>query len=410
VANVAYQFKHFNVMPILICFPDKKAEIVFREHNIWRLGTYWATEDMNNFFKFTLPIKRRFLDGSVQVKRHDIEKPLCGAELKDINEFHEKHARAIDKMQPDVVIFSDYNKGFFHADTARTNFPSLYPHSKTIVDPKKGPISKWKGCSILKMNASEAELLSGKSGWKAQSSFLKEELNCEAIVITFAGDKVVGLTDEGHFCFEPEETVKVDSVVGAGDCFAAIFAMAIGYGFTVPEAVRIAYRSGSVYVQHNMNRPVVPAELVYDRIVQPQDLANRDFKLVFTNGCFDVLHKGHLHTLEVAKSKGDKLVVAVNTDESVKKQSKGAGRPVVPLEHRMAVLAALRSVDFVVSFDEDTPLNVIKAINPDVVVKGGDYSLETIVGADIVPEVHIAPTIEGVSTSNLLNNYLQQQP
>lgn len=404
VANVAYQFKHFNVERTLICFSDSKSTKVFHQHGLYPFWNRFA-DDM----RAKLPIKRRFLDGKVQVKRHDIEKPRCGLKIEQIDQFHEAYKVAVDKhgMRPDVVIFSDYDKGFFYPG-AHVHFPGLYPGAKTIVDPKRGPVSRWKGCNVLKLNAAEAETLSGISGWQRQARYLKKELECEAVVITFGGEKVVGITDD-LFEFHPEEVVDVNSVVGAGDCFAAIFATAYGYGFSVPEAVRIAYRAGSVYVQSNMNRPVSPADLPYDRIVNPADLAKRDFKLVFTNGCFDILHQGHMETLKFAKSKGEKLVVAVNTDESVRRL-KGGSRPVVPLEQRMAVLANLRHVDFVVPFGEDTPFQVIRNIKPDVLVKGGDYTPETIVGADAVPEVYVAPTVQGVSTSTLLDRYLQQQP
>jgi D-beta-D-heptose 7-phosphate kinase/D-beta-D-heptose 1-phosphate adenosyltransferase len=306
------------------------------------------------------------------------------------------------------VIFSDYNKGFF-GGTEGFHPPSLYPNSKTIVDPKCGPIKKWKGCTVFKPNAKEAAELSGKTFWKEQAKFFQHELECEAVVITASGDRVSGVWKDQFFCYTPTKRVDVTSSVGAGDCFCAFFAMCIGHGFGIPEAAEIAYNAGSVYVQHNMNRPVCPAELIEDSIVVPEDLKNRDFNLVFTNGCFDVLHKGHLETLKFAKSKGDKLVVAVNSDASVRRL-KGDSRPVVPLEHRMAVLANLKCVDFVVSFDEDTPLQVIKKIKPDVLVKGGDYEKEKIIGADLVEEVFTAPMIEGLSSTSILaGNHLQQQ-
>jgi D-beta-D-heptose 7-phosphate kinase/D-beta-D-heptose 1-phosphate adenosyltransferase len=397
VANVAYQFKHFNVGPTLICFPDRKADKVFSEHGIPR----WSGSYLPKL-KANLPIKKRFLDGNIQVKRHDIEKPLCGMRPEDIEYFIDQLEYTIQhtKMKPDVVVMSDYSKGFF--DDEYLHAPSLYPGAKTIIDPKGGKLSKWKECTIFKPNNEEAYRLTGRRTWKEQAKHLQNELQCEAVVITASGERVAGVWKEEFFCYQPKNSVSVKSVVGAGDCFGAFFAMAIGHDFAVPEAVEIAYTAGSVYVQRNMNRPVSPVELVEDGLVDPRDLAARDFKLVFTNGCFDVLHKGHMETLKFAKSKGDRLVVAVNTDESVRKL-KGDGRPVVPLEHRMAVLASLKFVDYVVSFNEDTPLGLINTIKPDVLVKGAQYEKEEIVGAEVVLEVHRAPMIEGVSTSKLLD-------
>lgn len=393
IANVAYQFKHFNVTHTLMCFPDKKADRVFNKHQIYR---HHICD-----IRAKLPLKKRFLDNGIQVHRLDVEIPNSGLSEDSIDFFHDSMISLINRtnMRPDVVIFSDYNKGFFYDGSLHA--PNLYPNAKTIVDPKKAPLSVWKGCTIFKPNTAEAEQLTGRKTWKEQAKHLQNELQCEAVVITASGDRVAGVWKDDFFCYMPNQSVSVNSSVGAGDCFGAFFAMAVGHEFTVPEAVEIAYKAGAVYVQHQMNSPVCPAELAEDGLVDPRDLVNRSFKLVFTNGCFDVLHKGHMETLKFAKSKGDKLVVAVNTDESVKRL-KGESRPVVPLEHRMAVLASLKFVDYVVPFGKDTPLDVIKCIKPDVLVKGGEYDLENIIGADVVKEVHRAPMIEGVSTSRLL--------
>lgn len=403
VANVAYQLRHFNVGVTLMCLPDKKAEAVFQKHSIFR----WGCGEFNDI-KAKLPIKRRFLDNGIQVVRHDVETPLCGLSQETVNYYTKQLGEKIikTKMAPDVVILSDYNKGFFASDEERVL--DFYRHCVTIVDPKKGPLSKWKGCKIFKPNAKEAEELSGKKTWKEQAKFFQHELECETVVITHGGERVAGVHKDDFFCYSPERKVEVESVVGAGDCFCAFFAMAIGHGFDPLEAATIAYNAGSLYVQRRMNRPVVPAELSRNGLVIPDDLVQRDFKLVFTNGCFDILHDGHMRLLEFAKSKGDKLVVALNSDESIKR-IKDVNRPVVPLEQRMAVMSHIKHVDFVVAFDQDTPLEIIKRIKPDVLVKGAEYEASEIIGADIVPEVYRAPMIEGVSTSKLLAGYFLQQ-
>jgi D-beta-D-heptose 7-phosphate kinase/D-beta-D-heptose 1-phosphate adenosyltransferase len=302
-------------------------------------------------------------------------------------------------MNPDVVILSDYNKGFFHGDEG--SILGQYHNSITIVDPKKGPLRKWRGCSIFKPNAKEAFDLSGKTKWKEQAKYFQNELECESVVITDGGRKVSGVHKDKFFCFTPDKQVEVESVIGAGDTFCVFLAMAVGHGFSVPEASEIAWNAGAVYVQNKMNRPIVPAEISANNIVCPEDLASRDFKLVFTNGCFDLLHEGHLQTLRFAREKGDKLVVALNSDESIKRL-KGDDRPIKPLDQRMAVVAALEMVDFVVSFEEDTPLEVIKKIKPDVLVKGDGYCIDNVVGADVVSEVFIAPSVEGLSTTGFL--------
>jgi D-beta-D-heptose 7-phosphate kinase/D-beta-D-heptose 1-phosphate adenosyltransferase len=400
-ANVAYQFKHFNVDTQLFCFWDYYAVEVFKGHGLL-VDCAWGDA-------CCLPIKRRFLDGSTQIVRHDIETELCGFTPTQIGENIEKFRSVItDKIhtaKPDVAIFSDYNKGFFEDQSIEGSgvyLLDLYDGVTTIVDPKKGPLGKWHGCTIFKPNAKEACELSGYSNWRDQSRFFQDKLGCKAVVITEGGERVTGIESDELFEYRPNRPIHVESVIGAGDCFAAMFALAVGYGFTVSESAEIAWNAGAVYVQRNMNSPIIPAEVSWDGIVRPEDLAKRDFKLVFANGCFDLLHEGHLQTLEFAKSKGKKLVVALNSDASVKRL-KGEDRPIKPLNQRMAVMAALEMVDFVVSFSEDTPLEVIQKIRPDVLVKGGDWETGTIVGADIVPEVYRAPVCQGLSTTNFLS-------
>lgn len=392
-ANVVYQFSHFNVEPLLICWHDKDAGAVFDSHRInWTSPTGTCC---------TLPVKRRFLDNGVQVVRHDIEQPLCGLDEHSIDYATKGVGHIVEwrKDKPDVAILSDYDKGFFSSDEFRVL--DFYRDVTTIVDPKRGSLKRWKGCTIFKPNAKEAAELTGRTQWKEQAKQLQNELECHAIVITFGGERVAGVWQGEFFNYRPERKVEVESVVGAGDCFAAFFAMAIGHGFTVPEAAEIAWHAGANYVRHRRNRPIVPAELTSDSIVHPEDLVKRDFRLVFTNGCFDLLHQGHLETLRFAKSKGDKLVVAINSDASVKRL-KGENKPIMPLEQRMAVMGSLKMVDFVVSFDEDTPLELIKKIKPDVLVKGSDYKETEIVGACLVPEVYRAPIIKGLSSSGFL--------
>jgi D-beta-D-heptose 7-phosphate kinase/D-beta-D-heptose 1-phosphate adenosyltransferase len=401
-ANVIYQLKHLNVDSTLICFNDNRANKVFSEHQINVLK--------NNFqFNASLPVKRRYMDNGVQVApRHDFEKEFCGLNFQQIESFMQQISCQISSQTPEVVIFSDYNKGFFVENSLFKKYIfDNYKNSIKIVDPKSPNLEKWKGCNFFKPNAKEAQDLSGFKNWKDQCLYFKDKLECETVIITFGGEKVSGIWNEEFFEYVPNKKVNVESVIGAGDCFVAFFAVAIGHGFNPIESSMIAWNAGSVYVQQRMNRPVVPAELIFDKIVEPEFLAKRDFKLVFTNGCFDILHKGHLETLKFAKSKGEKLVVALNSDESIKR-IKGPKRPIVSLEDRMALIAGFEFVDFVVSFNEETPLEVIKKIMPDVLVKGSDYNETNIVGYDIVPHVFVSPIIPNLSSSKIIEKYTNE--
>ena len=397
-ANVAYQLKHLNVDSKLLCFYDPLAYEVFLEHQI-------CCFEYPSNFNCNLPIKRRYIDDNgVQVApRHDFEKSLCGLDLEKINLiFIDILDKIFQQKKPEVAIISDYNKGFFNS--FNYNIMDNYRDVITIVDPKKLNFEKWKGCTIFKPNSKEAEEISGKKNWQDQAIFFKKELGCQAVVITFGCEKVVGISGNDLFEFVPNKKVSVESVIGAGDCFAAFFAVAIGHGFNPVESVEIAWEAGAIYVQHQMNRPVVPAELSSDKIVNPEDLAKRDFKLVFTNGCFDILHKGHIETLKFAKTKGDKLVVALNTDESIRRL-KDKSRPIVPLEHRMSVIASMEFVDFVISFDENTPIKAIESILPDVLVKGHGNEFKNIVGCNLVSDVFIAPFVEHSSTTKFAEEW-----
>jgi D-beta-D-heptose 7-phosphate kinase/D-beta-D-heptose 1-phosphate adenosyltransferase len=394
--NVAYQMKHFNVELKLVSHLNYDALDLYQEHGISSrsLSMMCGVKDFSN------PVKQRFLSNGVQVSRIDTETERYGLSEEDAVSFE---ALICDKMKehqfPDVAIFSDYNKGFFQ--NPQQWLELLKGKSLTFVDPKKGPVEKWKGCTLFKPNAKEAEELSGFKDWKKQCLFFHETLECNYVVITQGGSGVVAYDGTEFIEYFPKNNILVESVIGAGDCFMAMLAMAMGHGFSLRDSVTLAYDAGVLYVQKRFNRPVVPAELARNKIVNAYDLKNRDFKLVFTNGCFDILHKGHLEILKVAKSKGDKVVVAINADASVKRL-KGETRPIVGQNTRAAVLAAMENVDFVVIFNEDTPLEAILACKPDVLVKGGDYSLNDIVGADIVEEVVVVPLVPDISTTKIL--------
>lgn len=392
-ANVALQFKYLNSNVKLITFPDPNAYDIFEKHNLNVVN--------NNFIEARLPVKRRFLDNDVQVApRLDIEFPNCNLHIVEQNFIHNvNHTIITNSEKPDVAILSDYNKGFFNYK----NYIDVYKKFKvkTIVDPKIGNLEKWKYCSIFKPNKNEAKELSGFEDWKRQVKFFQKQLRCEAVVITDSGNGIKGLYNNKLFEYYPPSNVDAQSVIGAGDCFAAFLGSAVAHGFKPDDAAKIAYHAGLRYVQKSKNSPVSLLELNNNKLVAPDLLSNRDFKLVFTNGCFDILHSGHLEVLNFAKNKGDKLVVALNSDSSIKKL-KGSNRPINSLEDRIKILSELKCVDYIVCFDEETPENLINLISPDVLVKGGDYNDKQIVGSNKVMEVYTSNYIANKSTSKII--------
>lgn len=391
VANVAHQLKYFNVRPQLISFVDQLGRSVFSEHNIDLSG---CCDTKGTDF---LPIKNRFVQDGMQIIRWDIESPNGCLHKWNRPELFFDTIKKWPKT-PDVVILSDYNKGFFDDPQ-----PWLKEFKGcTIVDPKKGPVSKWKGCTVFKPNANEAFELSGLKDPKDQCKFFHDNLQCACVIITQSGKGFAGSFRDDYFEYTADKPVQVESTIGAGDAFVAVLAVALGHRIPVYDATRIAFDAGRIYVQKRFNRPIVPAELVENKLVDPQDLVKRDFKLVMTNGCFDFgLTSAHIQCLEFAKKQGDKLLVAINSDDSVR-QLKGEGRPLMTFKERAAVVAALECVDFVVEFAESTPIKVIETCRPSVIVKGGDYKKEDVVGYGLA-EVVIFPLVQAASTTEKIN-------
>ena len=278
--------------------------------------------------------------------------------------------REIDFSAYEYVIMSDYNKGYLDESV------QLIEHfnkcgCKVIVDPKTHA-NRYEGAWLVKPNGSEFEGL-GFDHWTNN------------IIITNAANNVIAKINNKVFDI-PVERVEVSDVTGAGDCFLAGFVYALVNGYDYERAIKLAVQGSTESVKH-----------VGTYILTEKDLKK---KVVFTNGCFDVLHKGHLTLLKQARSLGDKLIVGLNSDASVQRL-KGATRPFNDVDTRREQLLLIPYVDDVIIFEEDTPYELIKEIKPDLIVKGGDYTVEEIVGHDLAP-VHIVPTVEGYSTTKIL--------
>lgn len=385
-ANVAYQFRHFNANAMLVGVINERAERAYRG----RMNLDHARHVRTSL----VPRKKRFYHDGFPLCRFDVERPQYGKP-----QFLKNTVFSIPNA--DVTIFSDYNKGLFDTDW----YKPYVKNTLSIVDPKND-LSKWRGCSILKPNSVEAEKLTGIKGWMMQCECLMKEVGCKAVVITHGGDGVVGHDGTDFFHYQPPKPSPAPrSVIGAGDCFMAFLAMAVARGMSLIEASAVAFEAGAIYVRNKHNKPISRLDFSKhcgNKLVIPDDLSlPRKGKLVFTNGCFDILHAGHLDTLEYARSCGDALVVAVNSDASVRRL-KGDNRPINTLERRMRLLASLDCVDYVVSFDENTPIGVIETIHPDILVKGGDYLPSEVVGREVVSDIRLAPLTPGLSSTKLL--------
>jgi len=337
--------------------------------NIQSLTPYveMCTATMND-----LPRKQRIFSGNHYVTRIDYEhKPSW------------RHAY----NNPEVVIVSDYNKGAI--DTFDFSFCK---GKKVIVDPKRN-LDFYKNVWCIKPNRKEFEAFVGKftlPNLPKLMAIASKALNVEHLIVTL-GDEGVAYYYDGEYDHIPSEKVEVSDVTGAGDTFTAVLAYAVFIGMDMLEAIKLANKAAGIAVKHHGTYVITREDLGIDY---------NDKKIVFTNGCFDILHPGHVKYLQETKKYGDYLVIGLNSDSSVKRL-KGDSRPINDENTRKFMLESLGIADEVIIFDEDTPYDLIKQIEPDVITKGGDYKKEDVIGyglADIV----IIPYTEGVSTTRIV--------
>ena len=279
----------------------------------------------------------------------------------------------------DVVIVSDYNKGIVTNDLMFG-----LQHSKVFVDPKQEP-QLYRDCFLVKPNMSEYISWFGEFNIKIAQSKIKE-YGWTWLVVTDGANGVYVINKDDYWHYK-EEVREVADVTGAGDTFLAVLV----YGhvvkeMSIPDACNLACYASARNVEKRGVHPVTFADL------------NRG--VVWTNGVFDILHEGHFKLLKFAKSKGQKLIVGINSDASTKRL-KGENRPFNNQLQQQMNLKLLPWVDDVIIFDEDTPINAINKVKPNLIIKGGDYTIETVVGHEHYP-VEIFPTVEGHSTTNII--------
>jgi len=332
--------------------------------------------------------------------------------------------------QCSIVILSDYGKGVL-SDAQAIIRAAQANNKKVIVDPKGADFSKYKNASVITPNYSEFCAVVGECECeqdiyqKAQK--LCMENNFEALLITRSEKGMTLVMHDGTVTNFPAQMREVYDVTGAGDTVISAFAMSLAADGDFNQAARVANIAASIVVgkfgaatvsaeelTHGMlsyecpNSKLVSSDFLAKRI---EDLHAKKQTVVFTNGCFDVLHKGHAHLLREASTYGDMVVVALNSDDSVRRL-KGDDRPINNLQDRAEMLSYFSSVDWIVSFSDDTPEALIKKLTPDVLVKGGDYQPDAIVGADYVQkhggEVKIIPFVDGYSTSNIISSIINK--
>ncbi|WP_462165115.1 bifunctional D-glycero-beta-D-manno-heptose-7-phosphate kinase/D-glycero-beta-D-manno-heptose 1-phosphate adenylyltransferase HldE [Pseudoalteromonas xiamenensis] len=368
--------------------------------------------------------KMRVISRHQQVVRLDMEETFTQAHSESLLE---RLKTVVDDY--DIVLFSDYNKGALASIEAMIDIAKA-AGKFVLIDPKSHDLARYRGANIVTPNLNEFKLAGGlvdSEELLTQSARdLIKSAGIETMLLTRSeqGMSLITATEKYDFA---AQVLEVSDVTGAGDTVIATLAVMLGAGMPAKDAVEMANLAAGIAVGKLGAATVSPEELSrklgqylratgehyqtpFDDVLKHIEFAKQNGeKIVFTNGCFDILHAGHVRYLAQAKARGDRLVVGLNNDESIKRL-KGADRPINPLNERAMVLSALASVDWVIPFgcveENDTPAALIEKVNPHVLVKGGDYTVEQIAGADFVlsqgGEVEVLTFLDGCSTSNVI--------
>lgn len=370
--------------------------------------------------------KLRVISQNQQLLRLDFEEAF---QASDVDQFPAKLKSYI--LNTGALVLSDYGKG---ALKEPQKLIALARAAKVpvLVDPKGTDFTKYRGATLITPNLKEFEAVVGHCNSEQElvdrGIALLRELKVEALLVTRSEHGMTLLRDGEAELHLPARAREVFDVTGAGDTVISVIAASLAAGSDLPQAVALANIAAGLVVAKLGTATVSVPEL--RRAVQREQGSERGVvseeqllmviedahahgeKIVFTNGCFDIIHAGHVGYLEEAGSLGDRLIVAVNTDESVARL-KGPGRPINPVERRMRVLAGLGAVDWVVPFAQDTPEELLQKVRPDVLVKGGDYKVSDIVGAELVSsyggEVKVLSFIDELSTTAIVEKIKQRQ-
>ncbi|MGL4474785.1 MAG: bifunctional D-glycero-beta-D-manno-heptose-7-phosphate kinase/D-glycero-beta-D-manno-heptose 1-phosphate adenylyltransferase HldE [Shewanella sp.] len=422
-ANVALNIATLGGQAILcgLTGNDDNATILSRALDAVGVDSHWHTvADKPTITKL------RILSRNQQLIRLDFEQKFSQADSQCLSASAEAK---LDSCQ--VMLLSDYAKGAIDNPVeliASANAKGV----KVLVDPKGSDFGRYRGAYLLTPNMSEFEAVVGKvtneADLVAKAQGLLAAFDITALLVTRSEKGMTLITRDAQELHIPTVAKEVYDVTGAGDTVISTLACALAAGSDLAKACALANTAAGIVVGKLGTSSVTRIELINalavvqesglgviseDQLMYALEQARlRGEKVVLTNGCFDILHAGHVSYLQQARALGDRLIVAVNDDASVKRL-KGEGRPVNPTDRRMAVLAGLASVDWVVPFTEDTPQRLIARLLPDLLVKGGDYKVNEIAGgAEVIAaggQVQVLCFEEGVSTTKIIERIMARQ-
>ena len=399
-ANVANNLKHLEIEPFLIgAIGNDHFGSLLKEHlKAEKIKFNLLTEK-----SFQTICKQRLMSSNQQLARIDYEKYFHGSKLTNtFNTFIKNIAKT------DLIIVSDYGKGtVFNARKLIQSARKL--KKKILIDPKGKDFTKYKGANLITPNKAEFENIMGKVGSKRdlanKAKKMLEDLNLESLIVTLGSEGMYVLTKSnkkitGDFINAyPQEVFDVS---GAGDTTISALGAALSEGNDIFSAAEFANLAASISVSKLGTSTVSKDEVASLEASK----GNKEQVIVFTNGCFDIIHSGHLDLLKEARSYGDKLIVGLNSDKSISKL-KGPDRPIIGQSERKKILSALKFVDEVIIFNEENPLKLIKKLKPSILVKGADYTKEQVVGGEFVEsyggEIKLVKLTKGKSSSKIIN-------
>ena len=399
-ANVANNLKHLEIEPFLIGATgnDHFGSLLKEQLKAEKIKFNLTSEK-----SFQTICKQRLMSSNQQLARIDYEQYFHGGKLTNtFNTFIKNIAKT------DLIIVSDYGKGtIFNARKLIQSAKKL--KKKILIDPKGKDFTKYKGANLITPNKSEFENIMGKVGSKRdlanKAKKMLEHLNLESLIVTLGSEGMYVLKKSnkkiiGDFINAyPQEVFDVS---GAGDTTISALGAALSEGNDIFSAAEFANLAASISVS-KLGTSTVSIEEVTSLETSK---GNKEQVIVFTNGCFDIIHSGHLDLLKEARSYGDKLIVGLNSDKSISKL-KGPERPIIGQSERKKILLALKYVDEVIIFNEENPLKLIKKLKPSILVKGADYTKEQVIGGEFVEsyggQIKLVKLAKGKSTSNIIN-------
>lgn len=386
---------------------DRAGDILLNEAENLGIGTKYICKSK----ECQTTQKSRILVSNQQILRVDREDKK---KLSDqvLNSLYDGIYSEIDQF--DGVILSDYGKGVLSEEMCEKLIALANQNKKIILcDPKGSDYSKYKNATLLTPNKKEAKEATGieidnKEDLLLALNTLKNQCNLLYPLITLSEDGI-GILVENKLMVFPTLAQEVYDVTGAGDTVIASLCCMLSQGKSIEEAVKFANSAAAVVVAKVGSATATQEEIcrfhhqecAQGKILSSVKLLPQNSKIVFTNGCFDILHKGHVSYLQKAKKLGDILVVGLNSDKSVK-ALKGEDRPINSQEDRAFLLASLECVDYVIIFDDLTPYELIKSISPQILVKGADYEGKEVVGHEFAQEVKLIDFVEGKSTTDII--------